>query len=113
MESQPQNPEFRNNPKHFHPCSNPSIPSLMLYQLSHNPPHKDCSISLPYQHKNIHQWGVAYCFFFFAQLLQNKINSVCMDLVILYYHGRTFKISKNLELLKFIFQKLQDDYKNK
>ena len=21
MESQPQNPEFRNNPEHFHPCS--------------------------------------------------------------------------------------------
>ena len=20
MESQPQNPEFRNNPEHFHPC---------------------------------------------------------------------------------------------
>ena len=22
MESQPQNPEFRNNPENFHPCSN-------------------------------------------------------------------------------------------
>ena len=21
MESRPQNPEFRNNPEHFHPCS--------------------------------------------------------------------------------------------
>ena len=27
MESQPQNPEFRNNPENFHPCQN-SIPSF-------------------------------------------------------------------------------------
>ena len=23
MESQPQNPEFRNNPENFHPCNSP------------------------------------------------------------------------------------------
>ena len=25
MESQPQNPEFRNNPENFHPCTSSSI----------------------------------------------------------------------------------------
>ena len=25
MESQPQNPEFRNNPENFHPCLNEAI----------------------------------------------------------------------------------------
>ena len=24
MESQPQNPEFRNNPENFHPCTSPT-----------------------------------------------------------------------------------------
>ena len=25
MESQPQNPEFRNNPENFHPCAHPEL----------------------------------------------------------------------------------------
>ena len=32
MESQPQNPEFRNNPENFHPC----VMCCMIGQLSRN-----------------------------------------------------------------------------
>ena len=31
MESQPQNPEFRNNPENFHPCQDTS--KLVLWQI--------------------------------------------------------------------------------
>ena len=34
MESQPQNPEFRNNPENFHPCIRVSRMSLFLKMLS-------------------------------------------------------------------------------
>ena len=35
MESQPQNPEFRNNPENFHPCI--CVKSLLtLFHASHN-----------------------------------------------------------------------------
>ena len=27
MESQPQNPEFRNNPENFHPCEKDRVPT--------------------------------------------------------------------------------------
>ena len=30
MESQPQNPEFRNNPENFHPCCDFFLPTLEL-----------------------------------------------------------------------------------
>ena len=33
MESQPQNPEFRNNPEHFHPCDNGRV-DLEMYTIS-------------------------------------------------------------------------------
>ena len=29
MESQPQNPEFRNNPENFHPCDSLSYPLII------------------------------------------------------------------------------------
>ena len=32
MESQPQNPEFRNNPKNFHPCSSSASFSMDGFQ---------------------------------------------------------------------------------
>ena len=31
MESQPQNPEFRNNLEHFHPCIQGYIPVKLFY----------------------------------------------------------------------------------
>ena len=30
MESQPQNPEFRNNPENFHPCNSGTFLSMSL-----------------------------------------------------------------------------------
>ena len=35
MESQPQNPEFRNNPENFHPCTLPQEKGLATRQDSH------------------------------------------------------------------------------
>ena len=34
MESQPQNPEFRNNPENFHPCFNDSPETKNYHHLS-------------------------------------------------------------------------------
>ena len=31
MESQPQNPEFRNNPENFHPCSHVVVPKCFYH----------------------------------------------------------------------------------
>ena len=39
MESQPQNPEYRNNPENFHPCitmsQNPPVSNDMAYNMLH------------------------------------------------------------------------------
>ena len=32
MESQPQNPEFRINPEHFHPCFTPKVHIKQLFE---------------------------------------------------------------------------------
>ena len=32
MESQPQNPEFRINPEHFHPCFMPKVQIKQLFE---------------------------------------------------------------------------------
>ena len=36
MESQPQNPEFRNNPENFHPCLRIAIVNIVLLRLCMN-----------------------------------------------------------------------------
>ena len=36
MESQPQNPEFRNNPENFHPCLRKAIVNIVLLRLCMN-----------------------------------------------------------------------------
>ena len=33
MESQPQNPEFRNNPENFHPCKYQNLAHFMVFIL--------------------------------------------------------------------------------
>ena len=36
MESQPQNPEFRNNPENVHPCCAHSKTNIVLFCMLHN-----------------------------------------------------------------------------
>ena len=54
MESQPQNPEFRNNPENFHPCismsQNPPVSNDMAYNMLH----KAIILKLNGQHKRFH-----------------------------------------------------------
>ena len=37
MESQPQNPEFRNNPENFHPCESKFNPVLSFFENTVDP----------------------------------------------------------------------------
>ena len=45
-ESQPQNPEFRNNPENFHPCTDSDIYSLTLVLLNQNVSFFDNTVDL-------------------------------------------------------------------
>ena len=44
MESQPQNPQFRNNPENLHPCIN-LVTQLLILILNHGDQIKSCNIT--------------------------------------------------------------------
>ena len=48
MESQPQNPEFRNNPENFHPCQSTVNSEVFIFA-------KFC------KNKNLAKWGNHSC----------------------------------------------------